>query len=54
MIRCQAFQDPTRPVTHCWNDRGHAGDHRWFDSTGWVYWPQTVSVVDRIRGKVGL
>lgn len=54
MIRCQAFQDTSLPVTQCWNDYGHDGDHRWLSDRDWITWPQHINLVDRLRRKVNL
>lgn len=54
MIRCQAFQNTRQPVTQCWDDHGHNGDHRWYSNDGWIHWPQTINLIDRIVGRIGL
>ena len=54
MIRCQAMQNRRIPVTQCWDDHGHKGDHRWYSNYGWIHWPQTINLVERIVGRIGL
>ena len=58
MIRCQAFHDRTQPLTQCWLDHGHIGDHaRYGDPakppTRWAGTvPLLIDLVDRIKRKV--
>lgn len=54
MIRCQAFQNTRQPVTQCWDDYRHDGDHRWYSNDGWIHWPQTINLIERIVGRIGL